>query len=70
MQPLPKNSIIVHYSQLNNGTWAVTTPSHKIIAQSFYDLRNTHSFFMSINGAGAWVVLIPNPQPTQLSLFS
>ena len=70
MQPLPKNSIFAHYEQLQNGSYAVVTANHKILAQSFYDLRNTHSFFMSINGAGAWVVLIPHPQPTQLSLFS
>ena len=69
MQPIPKNSIIVHYAQLQNGSYAVVTANHKILAQSFYDLRNTHSFFMSINGAGGWIVLIPKPQPTQPSLF-
>ena len=67
---IPPHAVIAHYAQLQNGSYAVVTANHKILAQSFYDLRNTHSFFMSINGAGAWVVLIPKPQPGQLSLFS
>jgi hypothetical protein len=36
-----------------------------VIAASFYDLRKTHEFYLAINGAGAWVVLVP-----RTSLFS
>jgi len=70
---IPANAIICHYVELNPGQWAVITPSHKVLASSFYELRNQYQFHSSINGAGAWVVLIPRSssfsQATQQALF-
>jgi hypothetical protein len=71
---IPANGIICHYSETPQG-WAVVTPSGKRLAKSFHDLRQSHEFYCSINGAGAWVVLVPRPlsysQPSviQASLF-
>jgi len=66
---IPANAIIAHYAETRPGKFAVVTPSGKILAPSFYDLRHKYAFVMSINGAGGWVVLLPIPQPTQPALF-
>jgi hypothetical protein len=61
---IPRQRVICHYAETPQG-WAVVTPSGKVLAKSFYDLRQSFEFYCSINGAGAWVVLVPRP-----SLFS
>jgi hypothetical protein len=55
---LPQNRVICHYTQTPQG-WTVVTPSGKILATSFYALREQFEFFCSIFGAGGWVVLVP-----------
>lgn len=57
---IPTDAVICHYKDSQ-----VVTASGKVIAASFYDLRNTHEFYLAINGAGGWVVLVP-----RTSLFS
>jgi len=71
---IPPGAVICHYSQLVSGQWAVVTPWGKVLAPSFFELRNQFTFHSSINGAGAWVVLIPvssssSSQATQQALF-
>jgi hypothetical protein len=61
---LPQNRTLAHYAETHQG-WAVVTPSGKILAPSFYALRDRFEFHSSIFGAGGWVVLVPRP-----SLFS
>ena len=56
---IPSGAIIAHYCQLESGAWAVVTPSGKVLAPSFFELRNQYEFYSSINGAGGWVVLVP-----------
>lgn len=65
---IPAESIICHYAQLESGAWAVVTVDHKVLASSFYELREQYEFLSSINGAGCWVVLRPSSN-SQLSLF-
>jgi len=55
---LPSNRVICHYAQTAQG-WAVVTPSGKVLAPSFYALKERFMFHSSINGAGGWVVLVP-----------
>lgn len=72
LQPIPQSAIIAHYAMLKNGSYAVVTPWGKVLAPSFYELRKSHAFYMSINGAGGWVVLLPKqaaPVVTQARLF-
>jgi hypothetical protein len=69
IQSIPAAAIICHYAVLPSGKWAVVTPSHKVLAPSFYDLRHLYNFHMSINGAGTWVVLLPKQTATQPTLF-
>jgi len=66
---LPPHAVIAHYAQTSNG-WAVVTASKTTLAPSFYDLRDRYTFFCSINGAGFWVVMVPNQPPaSQPALF-
>jgi hypothetical protein len=69
LQHIPANAIIARYALLSSGKWAVVTPSHKVLALSFYDLRHLYTFHMSINGAGSWVVLVPKQTAIQPALF-
>jgi hypothetical protein len=57
---IPRNAALCHYAETQKG-YAVVTPSGKVLAPSFYALRNTHEFYCSINGVGGWVVLVPRP---------
>ena len=68
-QHIPNNAVIAHYAEVKPGIFAVVTPTGKTLAPSFYALRKQYSFFMSINGAGGWVVMLPKPAPVQASLF-
>jgi hypothetical protein len=67
---IPAGGIICHYTQLESGAFAVVTPWHKILAPSFFELREQFEFHSSINGAGAWVVIVPRSTPaSQAALF-
>ena len=67
---LPPQAVICHYVELTPGSWAVVTPSHKVLAQAFFELREQYQFHSSINGAGGWVVMIPRSSSfSQSSLF-
>jgi hypothetical protein len=57
---IPANAVICHYAETPQGV-AVVTPSGRVLAKSFYDLRQSHEFYSSINGAGGWVVLVTRP---------
>lgn len=57
---IPRERVICHYAETPAG-WAVVTPSGKVLAPSFYALRESFEFYCSINGAGGWVVLVPRP---------
>jgi hypothetical protein len=65
---IPQGAIIARYEAVGTG-FAVVTPNHKVLAPSFYHLRHRYNFFMSINGAGGWVVLLPKPTASQPALF-
>ena len=43
----------------SNGSYAVVTPSGKVLGSSFYAIREQFEFFASVSGAGAWVVIVP-----------
>lgn len=67
---IPANAVICHYVQVKPGSWAVVTPLGKVLAPSFFELREQFAFHSSINGAGAWVVLVPRSSSySQASLF-
>lgn len=70
---IPANAVLCHYVQLASGSFAVVTPSGKVLAASFFELRSKFEFHSSINGAGGWVVLVPRSssfsQATQPALF-
>ena len=55
---IPQKRIIAHYAETPQG-WAVVTPSGKVLAPSFYALRDRFEFYCAIFGAGGWVVLVP-----------
>lgn len=71
---IPQNRVLCHYAQTPQG-WAVVTPSGKVLAPSFYALRDRFEFYCSIFGAGGWVILVPRSssfsqeQANQPSLF-
>ena len=68
LESIPAGSIICRYAATPQG-FAVVTVSGRTLAKSFFDLRHSHEFIMSINGAGCWVVLLPKPAMIQASLF-
>jgi len=68
LKHIPQNAVIAHYAPHGVG-FAVVTPAGKVLAPSFFDLRNKYTFFMSINGTGSWVVLLPKPTASQPALF-
>jgi hypothetical protein len=71
---IPPNAVIAHYVELTPGSYAVVTASHKVLASSFYELREQYTAQATIYGAGAWVVLVPRSssflqEPAQQALF-
>jgi len=68
LERIPQNAVIAHYAPHGNG-FAVITPAGKVLAPSFFDLRNKYTFFISLNGAGGWVVLLPTATASQPALF-
>lgn len=66
---IPKNAVIARYKEIAPGKFAVVTPGGKVLAPSFYDLRNSFEFYSSIFGSGSWVALVPKSKPTQPALF-
>jgi len=67
---VPANAILCHYAQLESGEFAVVAVSGKVLASSFYELREQFEASATINGAGSWVVLVPrSSSSSQLSLF-
>lgn len=71
---IPPHAVICHYAQVQGGAFAVVSVSGKVLASSFFELRERFQFHSSISGAGCWVVLVPvGPssfsQATQQALF-
>ena len=66
---IPQNAVIARYKEIAPGKFAVVTPGGKVLAPSFYHLRNTFDFYSSIFGSGSWVALTPKATPTQPKLF-
>jgi hypothetical protein len=72
--PIPPNAVLAHYEQITPGSYAVVTASGKVLAPSFFDLREQYTAEAALNGAGCWVVLTPIrshsfSQETQSALF-
>jgi hypothetical protein len=72
---LPPNAILAHYKEQSPGVFAVVTPSGRVLGASFFAIHESFEFHSAINGAGAWVVLVPRSslssqsQANQPSLF-
>ncbi len=66
---IPPTAVFAHYAQVKPGIYAVVTSKGQNLAPSFYALRNQYTATATINGAGAWVILLPIPQLKQASLF-
>ena len=64
---IPPSAILAHYKEITPSVFAVVTVSGKILAPSFYELREKYTASIAINGLGSWVVLIPRAE--QISLF-
>jgi len=67
---IPQNAVLCHYAETTPGKWAVVTPWHKVLGASFFELRHRFVFHSAINGAGAWIVLIPRPSSSSQELAS
>lgn len=57
--PIPSGAVLARYVQVSPGVYAVVTVSGKVLAASFFDLREQFEPLFAINGAGGWVVMAP-----------
>lgn len=63
---IPPSAILAHYKEITPSVFAVVTVSGKVLAPSFYDLREQYTASIAINGQGSWVVLIPRAEQNTL----